>query len=83
MTKMSAEKEKHSEEVELPVTRSVTELLASEKYNNWSFDASVRSLYCFLVPACLVVCATNGFDSSLLNGLQSGEFYVRSDLTQR
>jgi hypothetical protein len=80
---MSSDKVNHSEEAELPIRRSVTELLASEKYNNWSFDASVRRLYCFLVPACLVVCATNGFDSSLLNGLQSGESSERCHHAKR
>ena len=75
--------EKVNQEVELSIRRSVTELLASKKYNSWSFDASVRRLYCFLVPACLVVCATNGFDSSLLNGLQSGESFERCPYAER
>lgn len=72
---MSLHKEKMDDDNEAPL--SVMELLKTDQYNNWSFDASIRHLYSLLVPACLVVCATNGFDSSLLNGLQSRKFHAK------
>ncbi|KAL4736073.1 major facilitator superfamily domain-containing protein [Aspergillus similis] len=51
--------------------RSVAEILATEKEKGWHMNPSLARLYSVLVPACLMICVTNGYDSSLLNGLQS------------
>jgi MFS family permease len=37
----------------------------------WFLDPSLRRLYAILIPACLFVAATNGYDGSMLNGLQA------------
>jgi hypothetical protein len=49
------------------------EIINSDAYMGRSLNGALARLYTFLVPACLVVCATNGFDGSLLNGLQAGK----------
>ena len=58
----------------LPVTRppySVSEVLANDKTTFLqSFTPALIRFYCILAPACLVVCATNGYDASVLTGLQ-------------
>ncbi|KAE9374970.1 general substrate transporter [Stipitochalara longipes BDJ] len=55
----------------IPGRRSVLEIINSDVYKGRSLNGALARLYAFLVPACLVVCATNGFDGSLLNGLQA------------
>ncbi|KAF6829133.1 hypothetical protein CPLU01_08146 [Colletotrichum plurivorum] len=55
--------------VEHPQT--VAEILAADKRSAFaSLTPSLIRLYAVLAPACLVVCATNGFDGSVLTGLQ-------------
>lgn len=49
---------------------SVAELLARDKSSPLSLTPSLIHLYAILAPACLVVCATNGYDGSVLTGLQ-------------
>jgi len=51
-------------------TRTVAEILANDKSPALSLTPSIVSLYAVLAPACLVVCATNGYDGSVLTGLQ-------------
>ncbi|KAL4967869.1 major facilitator superfamily domain-containing protein [Aspergillus stella-maris] len=51
--------------------RSVVQILEAEKDKGWHMNPSLVRLYALLVPACLMICVTNGYDSSLLNGLQS------------
>ncbi|KAL3466373.1 general substrate transporter [Aspergillus heterothallicus] len=51
--------------------RSVAQILEAEKDQGWHLHPSLARLYSILVPACLMICVTNGYDSSLLNGLQS------------
>ncbi|KAL4876782.1 general substrate transporter [Aspergillus karnatakaensis] len=51
--------------------RSVAQILEAEKDQGWHMSPSLVRLYSLLVPACLMICVTNGYDSSLLNGLQS------------
>jgi hypothetical protein len=60
----------------IPGRRSVLEIINSDVYKGRSLNGALARLYAFLVPACLVVCATNGFDGSLLNGLQAGKFVL-------
>lgn len=49
---------------------SVADILANDKSSPLSLTPSLVSLYALLAPACLVVCATNGYDGSVLTGLQ-------------
>ncbi|EEU37845.1 uncharacterized protein NECHADRAFT_54845 [Fusarium vanettenii 77-13-4] len=53
--------------------RSVAEILAQDHTSAFALTPSLIQLYSILAPACLVVCATNGYDSSLLTGLQGVE----------
>ncbi|KAJ4188481.1 hypothetical protein NW755_006643 [Fusarium falciforme] len=53
--------------------RSVAEILAQDHTSPFALTPSLINLYSILAPACLVVCATNGYDSSLLTGLQGVE----------
>ncbi|CAG8093142.1 unnamed protein product [Penicillium salamii] len=54
--------------------RSVAEILAMEKdISPFALSPSLVHLYTILAPACLVVCATNGYDGSVLTGLQGVE----------
>lgn len=49
----------------------VAQLLAANKAEKfWSLTPALIRLYALLLPACLLVCATNGFDGSVLTGLQ-------------
>ncbi|KAF7554990.1 hypothetical protein G7Z17_g2529 [Cylindrodendrum hubeiense] len=60
----------------IPTTRpaqSVAEILASDKSSAFSLAPSLIYLYAILAPACLVVCATNGYDGSVLTALQGVE----------
>ncbi|OAL33523.1 hypothetical protein AYO20_07209 [Fonsecaea nubica] len=54
-----------------PPTHSVAEILAQSKESRLGLTRSLFRLYLVLIPACLVVCATNGYDGSVLNGLQA------------
>ncbi|KAH8679289.1 general substrate transporter [Ilyonectria robusta] len=57
----------------IPTTRpalSVAEILAADKRSAFSLSPSLVYLYAILAPACLVVCATNGYDGSVLTALQ-------------
>ncbi|KAJ0358813.1 hypothetical protein COL154_008854 [Colletotrichum chrysophilum] len=50
---------------------TVAEILASDSRPALSsLTPSLIRLYAILAPACLVVCATNGYDGSVLTGLQ-------------
>lgn len=60
----------------IPTTRpaqSVAEILAADKRSAFSLSSSLIYLYAILAPACLVVCATNGYDGSVLTALQGVE----------
>lgn len=54
-------------------SQSVAEILAQDKRSAFSLTPSLLQLYALLAPACLVVCATNGYDGSVLTGLQGVE----------
>ncbi|QKD62881.2 general substrate transporter [Fusarium oxysporum Fo47] len=56
-----------------PSTRpahTVAEILAQDKSPVFALTPSLIHLYAILAPACLVVCATNGYDGSVLTSLQ-------------
>ncbi|KAH7144257.1 general substrate transporter [Dactylonectria estremocensis] len=60
----------------IPTTRpiqSVAEILALDKTSVFSLKSSLVYLYAVLAPACLVVCATNGYDGTVLTALQGVE----------
>ncbi|KAH7140962.1 general substrate transporter [Dactylonectria macrodidyma] len=60
----------------IPTTRpvqSVAEILALDKSSVFSLKSSLVYLYAVLAPACLVVCATNGYDGTVLTALQGVE----------
>lgn len=63
---------KHVEDTPLTPTAGVTAVLARTKQKPWIFDRQLRKLYAVLIPACLFVCATNGYDGSMINGIQAG-----------
>ncbi|KAJ4256060.1 hypothetical protein NW762_009134 [Fusarium torreyae] len=56
-----------------PISRpahTVAEILAQDKSSPFALTPSLIHLYAILAPACLVVCATNGYDGSVLTSLQ-------------
>lgn len=58
---------------DFPITRplrSVAQILAEDKSSAFALTPSLIHLYAILAPACLVVCATNGYDGTVLTGLQ-------------
>jgi MFS family permease len=50
---------------------SVADTLKLIPRTPWFRDPHLRKLYGVLIPACLFVAATNGYDGSMLNGLQA------------
>jgi MFS family permease len=54
-----------------PVIKSV---IANDK-TPWYQKTNLRVLYLFLVPCCLAIEATGGFDASIMNGLQSLSYW--------
>ncbi|KAL3443136.1 general substrate transporter [Aspergillus insuetus] len=54
-----------------PVIESV---IANDK-TPWYQKPNLRVLYLFLVPCCLAIEATGGFDASMMNGLQSLSYW--------
>ena len=51
---------------------SVSDYLRLNPQPIWFKDEHRRKLYSIILPACLLVAATNGFDGSMMNGLQAG-----------
>jgi MFS family permease len=58
-------------EAAIDTPRSVAEVLDSRPNLPWFKNKQLLKLYLVLIPSCLFVSATNGFDGSMLNGLQS------------
>ncbi|PGH19175.1 hypothetical protein AJ80_04144 [Polytolypa hystricis UAMH7299] len=52
----------------------IARLVAADK-TPWYKKPNLRYLYLFLVPCCLGIESTSGFDSSLMNGLQSLSYW--------
>lgn len=52
----------------------IEELIKDDK-TPWYRKPNLRRLYFFLIPCCLGIEATTGFDGSLLNGLQSLSYW--------
>ncbi|TPX14675.1 uncharacterized protein E0L32_005070 [Thyridium curvatum] len=55
--------------IEQPL-QSVADILAEGESSRLTLSRNLVRLYALLVPACLVVSATNGYDASVLTGLQ-------------
>jgi MFS family permease len=53
----------------------IVEQLIEKDKTPWYRKPNLRTLYFFLIPCCLGIEATTGFDSSLLNGLQSLSYW--------
>lgn len=52
----------------------IAEIISRDKIP-WYRKPNLRRLYLFLVPCCLAVEATGGFDASMMNGLQSLKYW--------
>lgn len=52
----------------------IERLIANDK-TRWFMKPNLRLLYLFLVPCCMGIESTSGFDSSLMNGLQSLKYW--------
>ncbi|KAK2801603.1 hypothetical protein FQN50_007664 [Emmonsiellopsis sp. PD_5] len=53
----------------------VIERLIAADHTPWYKKPNLRYLYLFLVPCCLGIESTSGFDSSMMNGLQSLDYW--------
>lgn len=53
----------------------VIERLIADDTTPWYKKPNLRALYMLLVPTCLAIESTSGFDSSMMNGLQSLQFW--------
>ena len=49
--------------------------LIADDHTPWYKKRNLRLLYLTLVPCCLAIESTSGFDSSLMNGLQSLDYW--------
>ncbi|KAF2176524.1 general substrate transporter [Zopfia rhizophila CBS 207.26] len=52
----------------------IERLIANDKVRWWS-KPNLRRLYIFLVPFCLFIESTSGFDSSMMNGMQALSYW--------
>jgi MFS family permease len=73
-----------------PEYHSVTDYLRENRQPIWIKKPQLRNPYAILLPAYLFVATTNGFDGSMINGLQAGKmssaataeaFFIYSALT--
>lgn len=55
----------------------IANIIANDK-TPWYRKPNLRTLYLWLVPCCLAIEATGGFDASMMNGLQSLEYWQRA-----
>ncbi|KAF2008492.1 general substrate transporter [Aaosphaeria arxii CBS 175.79] len=55
----------------------IASIIANDK-TPWYKKPNLRFLYIFLVPCCLAIEATGGFDSSMMNGLQSLKYWQKA-----
>jgi MFS family permease len=54
----------------------IVEKLVANDHVRWWNKPNLRRLYLLLVPFCLFVESTSGFDSSMMNGLQALTYWV-------
>jgi MFS family permease len=53
----------------------IVETLIANDHVRWWSKPNLRRLYLLLVPFCLFIESTSGFDSSLMNGLQALSYW--------
>ncbi|KAL1594793.1 hypothetical protein SLS59_008606 [Nothophoma quercina] len=54
-----------------PVDESIIQNLVAQDHVRWWNKPNLRRLYLLLVPFCLFIESTSGFDSSMMNGMQA------------
>ncbi|KAH6632957.1 hexose transporter-like protein [Boeremia exigua] len=54
-----------------PIDESIIQNLVAQDHVRWWNKPNLRSLYLLLVPFCLFIESTSGFDSSMMNGMQA------------
>jgi MFS family permease len=54
----------------------IVEKLIANDHVKWWNKPNLRRLYLLLVPFCLFIESTSGFDSSMMNGLQALEYWL-------
>lgn len=52
----------------------IAEIISRDK-TPWYLKPNLRQMYLLLIPCCLAIEATGGFDASMMNGLQSLQFW--------
>lgn len=57
--------------------------MATTKQKRLVKDAALLKLYLLLVPGSLVISASMGYDSSLMNGLQGVDHWMEYELCSR
>ncbi|KAH8696991.1 hexose transporter-like protein [Phaeosphaeriaceae sp. PMI808] len=58
------------------VDQSIIERLVANDHVKWWNKPNLRRLYLSLVPFCIFIESTSGFDNSLMNGLQALKYWV-------
>jgi MFS family permease len=53
------------------IDESIVQRLVADDHVKWWNKPNLRSLYLLLVPFCLFIESTSGFDSSMMNGMQA------------
>jgi MFS family permease len=59
-----------------PSEEGIVERLIATDHVKWWNKRNLRSLYLLLVPFCLFIESTSGFDSSMMNGMQALPHWV-------
>ncbi|KAF2001777.1 general substrate transporter [Amniculicola lignicola CBS 123094] len=59
----------------LPPSNGIVEALVTGDKIPWYLKPNLRRLYLCLVPFCLFIESTSGFDSSMMNGMQALKFW--------
>ena len=54
-----------------PIDQSIINNLVAQDHVRWWNKPNLRRLYLLLVPFCLFIESTSGFDSSMMNGMQA------------
>jgi|SRR5690242_9341000 len=57
------------------IDESIIQNLVAQDHVRWWSKPNLRRLYLLLVPFCLFIESTSGFDSSMMNGMQALTFW--------
>jgi hypothetical protein len=55
----------------------IIEAIVAKDHVRWWNKKNLRTLYLLLVPFCLFIESTSGFDSSMMNGMQALGYWKR------